>query len=211
MNSSKHEACRPDDPMREYKICIWTEPCIKVTTHLNIIHFLHHDQSPNLSTKLRRQSFESGNYVLMVNAAGYVTLWRHTLFDHWQTTFQRLVWTVLLKRTSRHCHQGLMLVLRDLRIYTHIKNQCCMLSVEVTNGRTAGCINTEYIGFPFESRRIPAAFVTPAGGACDTISWVSRLRSQTLDNTIPIVQIMYIQNDGLSVDPLIISPRLRNF
>ena len=68
-----------------------------------------------------------------------------------------------------------------------------MLSVEVTDGRTAGCINIEYIGFPFESRRIPAAFVTPAGGACDTISWVSRLRSQTFDNTIPSLNNVYTE------------------
>lgn len=25
-----------------------------------------------------------------------------TLFDHWKTTFQRKVWTVLLRRLSRH-------------------------------------------------------------------------------------------------------------
>lgn len=50
--------------------------------------------------------------------------------------------------------------------------ECCMLYVEVTDGLTSGCINSEYIGFPFESRRIPGTFVTPspAAGACDTIS-----------------------------------------
>lgn len=60
--------------------------------------------------------------------------------------------------------------------------ECCTLSVEVTDGRTASCINIEYIGFPFESRRIPGAFVTPASGACDTILWLSRLYS-IFDNT----------------------------
>lgn len=43
------------------------------------------------------------------------------------------------------------------------------------NRQIAGrCINTEYIGFPFESQsHIPADFVTEAG-ACYTISWISR-------------------------------------
>lgn len=67
MDSSKHA-----DRMIQcvnLKFGIRTEPCTKVTTHINIVRVLRHDQSPNLSTKLLRQSVESGNYVLVVNAA----------------------------------------------------------------------------------------------------------------------------------------------
>lgn len=126
------------------------------------------------------------------------TLWRHALFDHWQTTFQRLVWTVL-RLTSRHSPRsqarlGIWEFIhivdvpnwissvffmaqkfdqsqRNTKVYSvcvwNIMLVGVCRSVDVMDRRTAGCINSEYIGFPIESRRIPAGFVTAASGACD--------------------------------------------
>lgn len=49
--------------------------CVNIKVVSEILNrTMRHNQSPNLSTKLPRQSFERCNYVLTVNAAANVKL-----------------------------------------------------------------------------------------------------------------------------------------